>query len=137
MRYFLILVALAGLSAPVFAADILALRTLRVGSIIRATDLGGDGQGAAALIAEMQGLEVRRAIYAGHPVSRHDLGPPTLVRRNEIVVMTFRAGALGLRTEGRALGAGGAGEIVEVMNQTSRQTVRAVVTDRRRVEVRR
>jgi len=137
MRYFLILVALVGLSMPASAADVLARRTLRVGTIISATDLDGEGQDSATVIAWMQGLEVRRAIYAGHPVSRDDLGPPTLVRRNEIVVMTFRAGALGLRTEGRALGAGGAGEIVEVMNLSSRQTVRAIVTNRRAVEVRR
>jgi len=137
MRRSAIVLALALLPGPAAAADVLAQRTLRVGTIIGAGDLAGRGTGAGDAVAAMEGLEVRRAIYAGHPVSRHDLGPPTLVRRNEIVMMSYRAGALGLRTEGRALGAAGAGEIVDVMNLVSRQTVRAVVTGRRRVEVRR
>ena len=85
----------------------------------------------------MIGLEVRRAVYAGHPVAPADLGPPTLVRRNEIVVMTYSVGGVSLRTEGRALAAGGSGELVEVMNLASRRTVRAVVTGTRSVEVRR
>ncbi len=141
MRWLAILAVLAVhdtiLALPAQAADVLARRTLRVGTILATSDLAGEGQEAEARMAGMHGLEVRRAIYAGHPVSRADLGPPTLVRRNEIVVMTFRAGALGLRTEGRSMGAAGAGEVVEVMNLSSRQTVRAIVTGRRVVEVRR
>ena len=114
-----------------WAADqILAKRTLRVGSILTPGDLTKASD-------QMVGLEVRRAIYAGHPISQSDLGPPTLVRRNEIVTMTFRNGGIALRAEGRALGAGVSGEIVEVMNLESRRTIRAVVTGSRSVDVRR
>lgn len=112
------------------AEPVYANRTLRVGSILNPDDLS---RPAEALI----GLEVRRAVYAGHPVTSSDLGPPTLVRRNEVVTMTYRAGGIALRAEGRALGAGGAGELVEVMNLASRRTIRAVVTGIRTVEVRR
>lgn len=113
------------------AADqIFAKRTLRVGSILTPEDLTTPS-------GQMVGLEVRRAIYAGHPINQSDLGPPTLVRRNEIVTMTFRNRGIALRAEGRALGAGGSGEVVDVMNLESRRTIRAVVTGSRSVEVRR
>lgn len=132
MRGWVLALLVTVLSAgPALAAEqVYASRTLRVGSILKPGDMTGPGH---ALV----GLEVRRAVYAGHPVTPSDLGPPTLVRRNEIVVMTYRAGAIALRAEGRALGAGGAGELVEVMNLASRRTVRAVIVGTRTVEVRR
>ena len=125
--------------APGRAQDVVAARTLRAGTVLTEADLRlrdgapRDEKDLAALV----GLETRRAIYAGRPVVAADLGPPTLVRRNAVVVMTYNDGALGIRTEGRALEAGGAGEAVSVLNLTSRQSVRAVVTGPNRVEVRR
>ena len=126
----LLLVAIALLALPAAADPVRANRTLRVGEIVAAADLSGPA-------APMVGLEVRRAVYAGHPVGMADLGPPTLVRRNEVVTMNFTSGGIDLRAEGRALGDGGAGEVVEVMNLTSRRTVRATIVGSRTVEVRR
>ena len=118
-------------ATQVSAADrVLANRTLPVGSIVSPTDLSAPAE-------HMVGLEVRRAIFAGYPVTADNLGPPTLVRRNEIVTMQFASGAIQLRSEGRALGAGGKDEVIEVMNLASRMTVRAVVVATRIVEVRR
>ena len=119
---------LAATSAGADQVD--AARTLRIGSIVAAGDLTGPSEA-------MIGLEVRRTVFAGHPVTASDLGPPTLVRRNEIVTIAYRSGAIALRTEGRALGAGGKGELVEVMNLASRRTLRAVIVGLRAVEVRR
>ena len=119
------------LATPAASSDkVIATRTLRVGSILAETDLSRPS-------SDLVGMEVRRAVYAGHSIGPEDVGPPTLVRRNEIVRMHFAAGRIDLRTEGRALGAGGAGETIEVMNLSSRQTVRARVVGTRRVEVRR
>lgn len=125
------------LGGPSYAADVFAKRTLRVGTIIGPGDLQVRGADETGAVDEMVGLELRRAVYAGHRVTGAHLGTPTLVRRNEIVAMTYRSGALGIRTEGRALTRGGQGETVDVMNLSSRQTVRAVVTGPRRVEVQR
>lgn len=126
-----------GLSAPLCAQEVVAARTLPPGTVLAKQDLeaGGDPAAAASRISELVGLETRRAIYAGRPVSAADLGPPTLVRRNDVVVMLYARGGLGIRTEGRALDSGGAGEVVRVMNLSSRQPVRAVVTGANRVEV--
>ncbi|MEM1343273.1 MAG: flagellar basal body P-ring formation chaperone FlgA [Pseudomonadota bacterium] len=115
-------------------AEMLAARTLRVGTILTAADLKATQN--MADIDALIGLEVRRAIYAGRPITAADLGPPTLVRRNAIVSVRYVIGGLLLRTEGRALDNGGLGESVRVMNLDTRMTIQATVTGARSVQVR-
>ena len=126
-------ILLAGVTAlavaPALAGDPVARRTLRIGTILAAGDVNGPAPDA------LLGQEVRRTVHAGRPVTRADLGPPTLVRRNERVTMLYRRGALSIRSEGRALATGGAGEAIDVMNLASRLTVRATVTGPGAVEV--
>lgn len=126
--------------APAPAQEVLATHTLRVGTVLEERDLKapvGDDVRGRELIAALVGLETRRAIYTGRPVVAADLGPPTLVRRNAVVVMLYSDRGLGIRTEGRALDSGGAGEVVRVINLTSRRSVLATVTGENRVEVHR
>lgn len=123
------------LAGEAAAQSVVAARNLRPGTVLAAADMRGAG--AEALIAEYAGLEVRRTIYSGRAIRPEDLGPPTLVTRNEIVTLIFQSGGLGLRTEARALGRGAAGERIPVMNLTSRQTVHAIVLAPGIVEVRR
>lgn len=134
--------ALAVVSGPglVEAQDAFATRTLRAGTVLTPADLRPaekDGAEMQARIATLVGLETRRAIYAGRPVLEADLGPPILVRRNAVVTMIYRDGALAIRAEGRALDPGGSDETVRVINLTSRQTVTARVLGQNQVEVRR
>jgi flagella basal body P-ring formation protein FlgA len=126
--------------SPAPAQEVLATHTLRVGTVLEEGDLkvpGGDDARGWELIAALVGLETRRAIYAGRPVVAADLGPPTLVRRNAVVVMLYSDRGLGIRTEGRALESGGAGETVRVLNLTSRRSLLATVTGENQVEVHR
>lgn len=138
-----LLLALAA-TAPAPAQEgtlqVLATHTLRVRTVLEAGDLkvlGGDDASGRELIAALVGLETRRAIYTGRPVVAADLGPPTLVRRNAVVVMHYRDRGLGIRTEGRALDSGGAGEVVRILNLASRRSVLATVTGENQVEVHR
>ncbi len=126
--------------APAPAQEVLATHTLRVGTVLDEGDLKvprGDDARRRELIAALVGLETRRAIYTGRPVVAADLGPPTLVRRNAVVVMLYSDRGLGIRTEGRALESGGAGEVVRVINLTSRRSLLATVTGQNQVEVQR
>ena len=119
---------------------VVATHTLRAGTVLQERDLklrGGGDAGGRELIAVLVGLETRRAIYTGRPVLAADLGPPTLVRRNAVVVMLYSDRGLGIRTEGRALDSGGAGEVVRVINLTSRRSLLATVTGQNQVEVQR
>ncbi len=120
-----------------WAGEIVAQRSLRVGTIIGPGDLVATDTARQDEIESLIGMEVRKGVFAGRAVSDYNFGPPTLVKRNDPVIMHYQNGTLGLRTEGRALASGGVGDIVEVMNFDSRITVRAVITGRNRVEVRR
>lgn len=121
--------------AAAFAQDPLAARTLRAGVVLTEADLRAEGGGAGARIDALVGLETRRAIYAGRPVRAGDLGPPTLVRRNAVVTVLYRDGALDIRADARALESGGVGEAIRVINLASRQMVRATVVGEGMVEV--
>ena len=48
-------------------------------------------------------------------------------RRNQIVRIAYDTGALRIEAEGRALSEGAAGDLVRVMNLSSRKTISAVV----------
>lgn len=132
-----LMLLITAVAAPVFGADIIAQRSLRVGTIVASGDLVATEAKDEEQVAALVGMEVRKGVFAGRAVSAYHFGPPTLVRRNTHVVMHYRRGALGLRTEGRALASGSVGDIVEVMNLDTRNTVRAVITGKSRVEVRR
>ena len=48
-----------------------------------------------------------------------------MVDRNEVIPLIYSSGGLTISTEGRALGRAGPGEIIRVMNLSSRTTVTA------------
>ena len=94
------------------------------------------GPGDLTETRQVIGLETQVAVYRGQPIRAGDLGPPTLIRRNELIRLSFRAGTLLLVTEGRALDDGALGERVRVMNLDSRRTVYGVVAGPALVETR-
>ena len=125
IRAVLILLALAG---PASAEMVVAARTIPAQSLIGPADLAiRDGQ-APGSIADPRlavGLEARVAIYAGRPVRADDLTQPALVDRNQVISLVYNHGGLFIATEGRALSRAGAGELIRVMNLSSRNTVNA------------
>jgi flagella basal body P-ring formation protein FlgA len=117
---------LLALAAPVSAESLVATRTIRAKALITPEDLtlvSAELPGALADPAEAVGLEARVAIYAGKPVRAGDLGPPTLVERNQLVSLVYLSGGLAISAEGRSLSRGSEGESVQVMNLGSRTTV--------------
>lgn len=123
-----IALALAVLANPAFAETVVAARTIPAQSIIAAGDLAmrdADTPGGEADPALFIGMEARVALYAGRPVRAADVGFPAIVDRNQLVPLVFDAGGLMIRTEGRALGRAGVGEVIRVMNMSSRNTVSA------------
>jgi flagella basal body P-ring formation protein FlgA len=120
------LIALLVLTAPALADSVVATRTIRAQTIISIEDLTtveAALPGALADPALAVGMEARVAIYAGRPVRAQDLGPPALIERNQLVPLIFLSGGLAISTEGRALARGAAGEVIRVMNLSSRNTV--------------
>ncbi|MEO3413225.1 flagellar basal body P-ring formation chaperone FlgA [Roseovarius sp. CAU 1744] len=137
MRCGLILASL--LLANQAAADtVLAARTIRPGTVITAGDLvtkDGDIAGVASHPTQLIGSEARVSLYAGRPIALADTGPPALVERNQIVPIIFQRNGLRISTEGRSLSRAGAGDVVRVMNLSSRTTVSGKVMPDGRIMV--
>lgn len=119
-------ILLLALAAPAAAESLVATRTIRAKTLVAPEDLtlvSAELPGALDDPALAIGLEARVAIYAGKPVRPGDLGPPTLVERNQLVTLVYLSGGLAISTEGRALARGSEGDEIRVMNLGSRNTV--------------
>ena len=124
--------ALLLMAAPAGAETIVAARTIRAQEIIGPDDLllrDIEVAGGTADAALLIGQEARVALYAGRPVRPGDVGPPAIVERNGILPLVYERNGLRITTEGRALDRAGAGEVIRVMNLSSRSTVSARITE--------
>ncbi len=114
------------------ADTVVAQRTIRAQTIIMPDDVAlaaMDVPGTLGRLDDAVGLEARVAIYSGRPIRAGEVGPPSVIERNQIVVLAYQAGALAIATEGRALGRGGIGDAIRVMNIASRTTVSGVIAE--------
>ena len=115
-------------ASPLTAETLVASRTLPAQTVIQVTDLAlkditiDGGETDPALFV---GMETRVALYAGRPIRATDVGFPAVVDRNQLIPLVYDHGGLLIRTEGRALGRAGPGEVIRVMNMASRNTVSA------------
>jgi flagellar basal body P-ring formation protein FlgA len=108
------------------AESLIAVRTIRAQSVISAEDVSvvdAVMDGVVLTPAAAIGQEARVTIYAGRAVLLADLGPAAVVDRNQLVPLRFQAGTLAIMTEGRALERGAEGDVIRIMNLSSRLTV--------------
>ena len=124
-RGYLLLTLLAALPLPASAEALVAARTLRSGTVLAADDMRLDPQAAGGLIDPDQaiGKELRVMLSEGRVIAPAYLAAPTLVSRNQLVTIAYENAALRIEVEGRALTAGGAGDVIRVMNNASRTTL--------------
>ncbi|OIQ74023.1 flagellar basal body P-ring biosynthesis protein FlgA [mine drainage metagenome] len=128
MKALVLLIAL--LPAGAMADTVIAARMLRPNTIIGPGDLSSLGEtmpGTFAKVQDVVGKETRVILYAGRPIEPADIGPPALIKRNQIVALSFQRGSLSILTEGRSLGRGGVGDEIKVMNTSSHSTVTGTV----------
>ncbi len=122
-----LIVAIATLiAADSVAETLVATRTIRSKSVVQAEDIGQLADVVPGTLTDpldAVGMEARITIFAGRPIREGDLAAPALVERNAVVSIIYRTGGLTIVSEGRAMGRAGAGEIVKVMNLSSRITV--------------
>ncbi len=122
--------ALIFMAFPVLADSVVATRTIRAHSLLSADDMtlvAMDIPQALTDTAAAIGQETRVAIYAGKPILPEQIGPSAIIERNQIVPLAYSAGGLSIMTEGRALARGGVGEVIEVINLTSRTKVTGLI----------
>lgn len=117
-------------ATPALADSLIATRTIRAQTVLVAEDLAlveADIPGALTDPAAAIGLEARVTLYAGRPITAAAVGSAALVERNQTVALVYRSGGLSILTEGRALTRGGQGDVIKVMNLTSRTTVMGTI----------
>ncbi|WP_164660574.1 flagellar basal body P-ring formation chaperone FlgA [Tropicibacter sp. Alg240-R139] len=137
MRLFAVALILA-FGTPSLAEILVPARAIRAKEIIGAQDLvpkSADVPGAVSHADEVIGKEARVALYPGRPIRFSDIGPPAVVDRNDVVSLIFNRGGLTIIAEGRAMGRGATGEIIRVMNLTSRSTVTGRIRSDGSIEV--
>lgn len=129
IRLVCLLIFLAG---PLAAEVLVASRTIPAQSIISPGDIVYRDMAAVNGITdpnEIIGKEARVALFAGRPIRSSDVGIPAVVDRNQIIPLLFERGGLVIKTDGRALDRAGPGDMIRVMNLSSRTTVTATIDD--------
>jgi len=81
----------------------------------------------AHAVADVVGQAARRTLVAGQPVAFADIGAPILISQGSAVVLTLDTPGMSIAAQGRALTAGGRGDLIQVMNLVSRAVLEARV----------
>lgn len=127
-----LVLTLTGLSpATVMGAAITAQRLLPSGTIVSREDIALDLRidGGIDDPDQAVGRQLRTTIQAGQMIHANSLTAPVLVRRNQLVTLTFKQGGLIITDQGRALDQGAAGEAIRILNTTSRATITGQVME--------
>ncbi|MEM5476665.1 flagellar basal body P-ring formation chaperone FlgA [Pacificibacter sp. AS14] len=117
-------------SQTALAETIVAARTIRAQTLLAPSDLNvvqGDVPGALISLSEAVGLEARVVLYSGRPIMAGDVGPAAIIERNQIVKLFYTVGTLSISADARALARAGPGDMLRVMNLTSKSTVSGIV----------
>ena len=72
------------------------------------------------------GQAARRPLRQGSAVSAHDLSPPMVMRKGEIVTVVYLADGVELTAQGRAGADAALGQVVEIVNIDSKKSITAV-----------
>jgi flagellar basal body P-ring formation protein FlgA len=109
------------------AQSVVAVRPIRGANMIGPDDVSiakdKDAPGAYHDLSEVVGMEAKVTLYPNRPILKGQIGSPAIVERNALVKMIYAEGPLNISTEGRVLDRGGVGDMVRVMNLSSRQIV--------------
>ncbi len=77
---------------------------------------------------QLIGMQARRNIRENAAISTADLSLPTLVERNQSVVIAYRTPTMVLSSQGRALASGAQNDLINVLNLQSNRVVQGRVT---------
>ncbi|HEY1096480.1 MAG TPA: flagellar basal body P-ring formation chaperone FlgA, partial [Alphaproteobacteria bacterium] len=77
---------------------------------------------------DIVGMAAKRNLRANETLDKASLMSPVLVRRNQIVTVTYKNGPITLSTKARAMANAARGETVQLENPTSKKIIEAVVT---------
>lgn len=135
-------VVLSAGAAPAWSLDVWhTTRLLMPGDIIRQDDILAQPVPRPlpqSLYADRDivGQQIKRRVAAGRPLTEPDVGPRMAVLASAPVTVVWSSGALHMEMQGRAEESGAVGDEIRVLNTSSGQTIRSVVTSDGMAEIR-
>jgi flagella basal body P-ring formation protein FlgA len=108
-------------------------RSLSAGEIVAPEDLIWAKVAAAPADApsdaeQVIGLAAKRPLRAGAAVSGRDVSAPQVIKKGEMVLVTYADGQITLTLQAKAVGAAAVGETLNVQNPSSNKVLQAVAT---------
>jgi flagella basal body P-ring formation protein FlgA len=131
----------AGVALDLVEVGVLS-RSIERGEAIRATDVTVERRPREAVapdavldLGPVEGRVARRALAAGGLVRNGDLIRPTLVDKGEVVTVVYEAPGMALSLRATAAEAGALGDVIGVVNPSSKKAIQAKVIGPGRVAV--
>ncbi|MFN7666674.1 MAG: flagellar basal body P-ring formation chaperone FlgA [bacterium] len=148
MKYLFSVVLLLITFAPMAMAeeDMLEVyvpaRTLSAGEIIAQGDLqilsvpARDlSSNAVVDLKSLVGMEVKRTLKEGTIIRKNAIAAPLLVRKKDLITLTVETNQMRLTAQGQAMDDGAMGDVIRVMNLTSKKVISAVVSGKQSATV--
>jgi len=108
-------------------------RSLAAGEIVAPEDLVWARAAAAPADApsdavQVIGLAAKRPLRAGAAVSARDVSTPQVIKKGDVVLVTYIDGQISLTLQAKAVGQAAVGETLNVQNTSSNKVLQAVAT---------
>jgi len=107
------------------------LHSLNAGDVVHAEDLTWSHDAVAGADAPRSpeaviGMAARRPLREGDAVSLRDISTPMVIRKDDVIAVTFSQDGLSLTLQAKALADAAAGQPVAVINPASKKIIQAV-----------
>jgi len=116
-----------GAQALIYARNIPAGQILTADDLVWSDEAAAPGDGVSDPEAAI-GKTARHALRAGAAAALRDLASPTVIRRDDVVAVTFAADGVSLTLQGKAMGDAAAGDPISVVNPQSKKVIEAICT---------
>jgi len=120
----------------------IATRPLARGDIIKQGDISVERRPKSefsseppASASDIIGLATRGNLRAGQGLRNSDLMKPEVVKKSEIVLLHYEVPGIVLTMRGQALESGSEGDLVNVLNISSKRTLQGIITGPGRVTI--
>src|SRR3569623_233380 len=108
-------------------------RSLAAGEMVQPSDLvwakaAAAPNGAPSDAAAVIGQVAKRPLREGAAVLARDVGAAQVIKKGDVVTVTYESGGISLALQGLAMGTAGVGDPLAVQNTVSKKVVQSVVT---------
>jgi flagella basal body P-ring formation protein FlgA len=84
---------------------------------------------------QLVGMQLKRSVSTGLPISSDVVGLPTIIARNEMIEVESVSGGVSVRTMARSMGSGAVGELIDIEVIPTKQRMLATVVGPLKVRV--